>query len=155
MTISPALRPESASSSLISSELLSVLDAFSSQTSAIFDDLSRAQTRQAVPSQASQDTSSSALVRTLASLSDLDERLAVLLQNARVHERNQRVIETLEEELMRYELDWRAEMKMLERERRKLTELVQKGRRDRDVMREAEKGGQNSSQNVQDQHINW
>ena len=143
----------------VSTELLNLLDSFSRHTLAIFDDLSAPQhvtTAAAAPAAApTRPTKDGALpdhgneqampfaasLRSLNALSDLDERLAALMQKARKHEANQRRIEALEEEMVRYESQWRAEIIALEADRERLGRLVAEGRKDRERIDKAAQGG--------------
>lgn len=117
------------------SEILQVLSAFSQQTSAIFEDLSRP-----AHQQASSRSSSSETLRALEACAALDERLGALLYKAEVHVRNQNRIKRLEEELVQYELRWREEVEMLEQERKELKGLVESGKKDRASIEQAGKG---------------
>ena len=80
-------------------------------------------------------------LRSLNALSDLDEQLASLLHKAKKHEANQRRIEALEEEMVRYESEWRAEIIALDADRKRLGRLVAEGRKDRERIEKAAQGG--------------
>lgn len=152
--------PDQLQSSLplpVSTELLNLLDSFSRHTLAIFDDLSAPQhvaaaAPAAAPTRPLRDGAPPAYanehampfatsLRSLNALSDLDEQLASLLHKAKKHEANQRRIEALEEEMVRYESEWRAEIIALDADRKRLGRLVAEGRKDRERIEKAAQGG--------------
>lgn len=135
----------------VSVELLELLDAFAQHASTIFADLSRAKGAPQAPAptephqgHASSGASAAAAaergtLRAWAALGEVDEQLAHELRRAKTHEANQRRIEELEGELGRYELAWRDEVEMLERERNCLAKFVDRGRRESDRIAKAKR----------------
>jgi hypothetical protein len=132
----------------VSVELLQCLEHFSRQSRAIFDDLSRstAQQQQAASSSTnvrgvtSEGLPFAASLAALSELSEADERLAALLNKAEVHARNQRRVEELEDKLIEHEFVWRQEISTLEAERKKLKNIVDRGKRDKDSIEQTRKG---------------
>merc|ERR1712093_380669 len=135
----------------VSVELLDALQRFGGHVSVIFDDLGRPTHQQ--PQQQQQQQQGQLLqsqqqgnygqapssTRALAALSNLDERMAVLLHKAETHMKNQRRIAALEDKLVEYERDWRTEMLQLDSDRVDLDILVHNGRKDRQSIVQAEK----------------
>lgn len=131
----------------VSASLLAVLSQFSEHVSTIFDDLSRpsyAGTGLAATNQPSAKAASSSAapstISSLRALGQLDERLAILLDKAGQHVRNQRRIEQLEAQLEVYEKEWASEVIQLENNRVLLEKLLTQGAKEREAIQQAEKG---------------
>ncbi|KAL7009174.1 hypothetical protein EMMF5_001372 [Cystobasidiomycetes sp. EMM_F5] len=130
----------------VSASLLAVLSQFSEHVSTIFDDLSRpsyAGTGLAATNQPSAKAASSSAapstISSLRALGQLDERLAILLDKAGQHVRNQRRIEQLEAQLEVYEKEWASEVIQLENNRVLLEKLLTQGAKEREAIQQAEK----------------
>lgn len=131
----------------ISSELLQCLEQFSRHTQAIFDDLSRSSAQQQQQSSALSTTGArvdglpyTASLASLTALSEVDEKLAELLNKAQTHAKNQKRIEELEDTLLQHEIEWRREINQLESDRKNLKAIVTRGNKDKDAIEQARKG---------------